>query len=105
MDKYILNITFSVEKNAQESWKTWLKDELLPMFKSENGFTNPQVARIVPHEKGMDESFSVQHLVSHPNAFKHWNQTIAPAMEEALQKQFGQAVLFFPTVLELYAIE
>ena len=102
MDKYILNITFSVEKAAQEQWKAWLKNELLPMFKEEKGFSNPQIARVVPRDKGVEESFSVQHLVSHPNAFKHWNQTIAPAIEASLMKQFGQTVLFFPTVLELY---
>lgn len=102
MDKYILNITFSVEKEVLTEWKQWVVNELLPLFAAEEGFSSPQIARIVPYEQGLDDSFSVQHQVDGNQALMHWNTSLARKVQNSVADTFGQKVLFFPTLLELW---
>lgn len=99
MDKYIINITFCLEKNCTAEWYTWLKTDFLPMLDTYEGLSEPQLVHVKIHQEET-ESYSLQHKAT-PQAVQAWQTEWANNARTAAEQRFGQRILLFDTILQI----
>lgn len=97
---YILNTTYSVEKEVKESWLAWMRETFFVKATGTGLFTNPKIYRVMVDEEEQGPTFSVQMSAKTQDDVKIWLSGANKEMINDLRAKFGQKVLGFTTLLE-----
>ncbi|GAB1415688.1 DUF4286 family protein [Paludibacter sp.] len=80
----------------------WVKEEHVPFMLKGDTFSTPQIAKVLSHQDEQDGiSYSVQYRADSTTKLNEWYEKNGHAMEDGCIKNFGESVLFFPTILEI----
>ncbi len=96
----IYNTTFHTDDTAEERFLEWLKGEFIPRALENGILTEPRLTRVFNHNNDSGQSYSLQFRTESLDRLSQWYETTGNSLIEAIEKQFGEAVAGFSTLLD-----
>ncbi len=99
---YIFNTTYNVDNTVKEAFVDWLRATYIPLAIANSELSSPQLCRIITAEEIDGESFSLQFHVADRQSLERWYDSVGESLDISIEKLFGNKVLRFNTLLELF---
>ena len=96
----IYNTTFHAEDDAAARFIDWLRSEYIPAAVASGHLSSPRLTRILANDGNPGKSYSLQFSADSMEALQDWYSTTGNNLVDALEKEFGQLVAGFSTLME-----
>ncbi len=96
----IYNVTTGVDKQIEQEWLFWMKEEHIPHVMATKMFVSHKIYRILTTDNEESVSYAVQYSAKSLNEVERYLDEFAPALREAVSKKFGEGAVSFRTLLE-----
>lgn len=101
MTGFIINTTFSVAKNVNDSWLKWVKEEFIPFVESSGIGKSYLLSRVLLQGGEDDFTYSLQINIQDPQQSVLYDSLCQFTLERQLAERFPNSVYFFKTVLKI----
>lgn len=97
----IYNTTYIVEESDINNFLIWINEYYIPQVQATKLLSNPKLLRVLTHQDGENQSFSLQWEVSDSQVLHKWYTTQGVKLNMELIKTFKDKVTGIPTLLEI----
>lgn len=95
----LYNITFAIEKNIEDEWRQWIKDQHIPRVMAYQLFSDYRFYKVLSTEPGDNPSYCLQYFVPAITDFQFYLEKYASEVMKHLDQYRGQYAAF-QTILE-----
>ncbi len=96
----LYNETIGVDKEIEQEWLTWMKEDYIPDMMATGDFVEYKFFKVLTHEDEGSVSYCVQYFTPTIEQFQHYLSAFAPTLAEKHHQKFKDRHLAFRTLLE-----
>lgn len=97
---FLYNVTIGIDKEVEQEWLQWMKDEYVVKVMSTGMFVDCKIYKVL-HDQGEGTvSYSFQYFAETINHITSYFDRYAPALLEELRTRFRDRHVAFMTLLE-----
>lgn len=96
----LYNVTVSVEEDAIDAWKSWMKETHIPAVLATGCFTNARFLKLHHEPENFGETFAIQYECSGWLELNEYLEKHAPGLRQQMEHLFPNKTSAFRTVLE-----
>lgn len=96
----LYNITFNVEKSAEEEWLSWISTEYIPLALASGVFRQHHLYRLLTETANDDSTFALQFITDSLANLNRYLENEGKAITEKHNDTFRHRHVSFMTVLE-----
>lgn len=97
----LYNVTYNVDKQVEERWLKYMKEEFVPGYLNTGYFTGNKILRLLNEEyTDVASTFSFQFSIDTIESLEHFKINTEGSIEHLLAERFGGSYVFFKTWLE-----
>ena len=96
----LYNITVGIDKDIEETWLDWIKENFLPRIMATGLFSDSKVYKILHDEGDGSISYSIQLFSERIQNVNYYLQAHAPDLIEEHRQKFLNQHVVFQTLLE-----
>jgi len=95
----VFNTTYLVAFEVHDTWLQWISFRYIPAMLKTSFFIEPRLFKVlVDEEHGV--TYALQFSTSNMDMVQKWQEKHKDEMEADLKETFGEAVMFFSTILK-----
>jgi hypothetical protein len=96
----LYNITFNVEKSAEDEWLSWISDNYLPGALASGAFRQHHLYRLLTETENDDSTFALQFITDSLSKLNQYLENEGKLITELHNEKFRHRHVSFMTVLE-----
>jgi hypothetical protein len=97
---FLYNVTVGNDKDVEQEWLQWMKDEHVPKVMDTGMFFDYKIYRVLHDQEEGSVSYSVQYFAHTINHITTYFEKFAPALLEEHRTRFRDKHIAFMTLLE-----
>lgn len=97
---YLYNITYLVPTKLAQAWLKWMKEEHLPAMLATGLFTHHRIMQLVDVDETEGITYAFQLYTESEEHYKKYIASFAPSLRATANKQWGDQVVGFRTVMK-----
>lgn len=96
----LYNVTFGIDKQIEEEWISWIKENYIPALMQTGLFTDYKMYKVLTHDDESSVSYSVQCFSNTIDQVLKYLNDFAPALVEVHRLRFKDKHVAFNTLLQ-----
>jgi len=96
----LYNVTFGIDKQIEEEWISWMKENYIPALMQTGLFTDYKMYKVLTHDDESSVSYSVQCFSNTIDQVLKYLNDFAPALVEVHRLRFKDKHVAFNTLLQ-----
>jgi hypothetical protein len=96
----LYNITIGIDKNIENEWITWMKENYLPAILKTGMFSGYKMYKVLTHDDETSVSYSIQCFSNSIEEVLRYLNEFAPALVEVHRARFKDQHVAFNTLLD-----
>lgn len=97
---HLYNVTVNIEKDHENSWLEWMKNEHIPQMLSTGKFTHARMCKILTDSEDEHPTYAVQYTAENYEFIQKYYQEDAATLRNQSIKHFGDKLIAIRTELE-----
>ena len=97
---FLYNVTVGIDKDIEEEWLLWMKNEHIPDVLNTSMFTGYKIYKVLHDNNDGTISYSVQYFSETLENVVQYLENFAPPLIEKHKQKFGGKHVAFRTLLE-----
>lgn len=97
---HLYNVTVNIEKDHENSWLEWMKNEHIPQMLSTGKFTHARMCKILTEPEDEHPTYAVQYTAENYEFIQKYYQEDAATLRNQAMKHFGDKLIVIRTELE-----
>lgn len=82
----LYNVTVSVDKQAEQDWLIWMKQDHIPKVLATNLFEDHKMLKMLQQEEGDSQTYAVQYFLKSMQHFDDYEDNYAHSLRQESQK-------------------
>ena len=97
----IYNITYSVPKNKEKEWLSWMQKVHIPEIMEKGNYASHQLVKLLEVQDEDSTAYAVQFYAETKENHMEFNELHQEAFKLKSSREWGQEVLSFSTLMEI----
>ena len=95
------NITIKIDKEIQNEWLKWVKNEHIPEVMTTDFFYECKFYRLLGADENEDITYIVQYFASSFENYKNYTENFSSSLEKKAREKWHDKFIAFHTVMEI----
>ena len=96
----LYNVTVAIDRNVEEEWKKWMRDEHIPEVLETGLFVEHKFMKVLHHDDPDSASYSIQYFAKTMNDFQTYQKEFAQELQRKHIEKFKDQFAAFRTLLQ-----
>lgn len=96
----LYNVTVVVEKDIQDEWISWMKQEHIPEVMATGYFFDYKFFKIMENGENEEISYAIQYFAKSLADLHYYMKNAAPNLQQKHKERYGEQCLAYRTVLK-----
>ncbi len=101
MNKFLYNVTVSVDERIQAEWLDWMRYEHIPQVLATGCFEEYRLLKLIGGEQQNGVTYAVQYLAASFDNYQDYQDKYAKELQLKTNEKYGDTVVAFRTLLEV----